>query len=102
MASSKEFVLYVTEQVDGLTARQMMGDYVLYYHDKVVGGIYDNRLLVKPTSQAKILLENAEYQKPYDGAKEMLLVENLEDREGLEKLFETISQELLDRKRKGK
>lgn len=95
-------MLYVTEQVDGLTARQMMGDYVLYYHDKVVGGIYDNRLLVKPTSRAKILLENAEYQKPYDGAKEMLLVENLEDREGLEKLFETISQELLDRKRKGK
>lgn len=102
MASSKEFVLYVTEQVDGLTARQMMGDYVLYYHDKAVGGIYDNRLLVKPTSRTKILLENAEYQKPYDGAKEMLLVENLEDREGLEKLFETISQELLDRKRKVK
>lgn len=100
MASSKEFVVYVTEQVEGLTARQMMGDYVLYYQDKVVGGIYDNRLLVKPTSQAKVLLENAEYQKPYDSAKEMLLVENLEDKEGLRKLLDAISRELPNSKKR--
>ena len=94
MASSKEYLDFILEQCSGLFARAMMGEYVLYYEGKVVGGIYDNRLLVKPTSQAGSLLANAPREMPYEGAKEMILVEDVEDREFLDKLFETICKEL--------
>ena len=90
MASSKEFVNFILDQCDCLTARAMMGDYVVYYRGKVVGGIYDNRLLVRPTESAKSILPNAEYQIPYDGAKPMIYVEDVENRELLNDLFETV------------
>ena len=73
MASSKEYIEFVIDHCDGLSARAMMGEYVLYYSDKVVGGVYDNRLLVKPITSAKALMPRAEYQLPYKGSKEMLL-----------------------------
>lgn len=94
MASSKEYVAFVLEQCSGLSARAMMGEYVVYYCGKVVGGIYDNRLLIKPTSSAKALMPNAEYQLPYAGAKEMLLVENIDDRAFMQNLFEVMYEEL--------
>lgn len=94
MSSSKTYVEFVLEQCDGLSARAMMGEYVVYYQGKVVGGIYDNRFLVKPTPSAKLLMPNAEFQIPYPGAKAMLLVENLEDKNFLQTLCATISQEL--------
>ncbi len=72
----------------------MMGEYVLYYNGKVIGGVYDNRLLVKPTPSAKELMPDAEYELPYSGAKGMLLVDNVEDREFLQNLFAAISEEL--------
>ena len=81
MASSKEYIEFVLDQCNGLSARAMMGEYVLYYGGKVVGGVYDNRLLIKPTPSAKALMPNAEYQLPYEGAKEMLLVEDIENRD---------------------
>lgn len=94
MASSKEYVDYILEQCDGLSARAMMGEYVLYYGGKVVGGVYDNRLLVKPTSSAKEKMPNAPMELPYEGAKEMLLVENMEDKAFLQGLFAVIAEEL--------
>jgi len=99
MASSKEYVDFILEQCEGLTARAMMGEYVLYYGGKVVGGAYDNRLLVKPTSSAKRLMPNAPMALPYEGAKEMLLVENMEDKVFLQSLFAVIAEELPTPKR---
>ena len=100
MASSKEYLDFVLEQCTGLSARAMMGEYVLYYGGKVVGGIYDNRLLVKPTPSAIALMPQAPRELPYEGAKEMLLVEDIENREFLEKLFEAIYAELPETKKK--
>ena len=78
----------------------MMSEYVLYYGGKVVGGVYDNRLLVKPTKSAKALMPDAEYQLPYEGAKEMLLVENIENRDFLIQLFEAMYEELPEPKKR--
>ena len=100
MASSKEYLDFVLEQCSGLSARAMMGEYVLYYGGKVVGGIYDNRLLVKPTKSAVALLPNAPRELPYEGAKEMLLVEDIEDKELSKKLFEAMHEELPEPKKK--
>lgn len=100
MASSKEYIEFVLDGCCGLSARTMMGEYVLYYGGKVVGGVYDNRLLVKPTKSAKALMPNAEYQLPYEGAKEMLLVEDIEDSDFLKKLFEGICEELPESKKR--
>lgn len=100
MASSKEYVEFILEQCSGLSARAMMGEYVIYYCGKVVGGVYDNRFLIKPTPSAKAAMPDAEYQLPYQGAKEMLLVENIEDREFLQKLFEAMYEELPEPKRR--
>ena len=94
MASSKEYLDFILEQCDGLSARAMMGEFVLYYGGKVIGGIYDNRLLVKPTQSSKALMPNSALEVPYEGAKEMLLVEDIEDRDFLNKLFEAMYEEL--------
>ena len=100
MASSKEYLEFVLDGCSGLSARAMMGEYVLYYGGKVVGGIYDNRLLVKPTPSAVALMSEAPRELPYEGAKEMLLVENVEDRDLLNKLFESMCEELPEPKKK--
>lgn len=100
MASSKEYLNFVLEQCNGLTARAMMGEYVLYYGGKVVGGIYDNRLLVKPTPSAVVLMPEAPRELPYEGAKKMLLVEDIDNRGFLNKLFEMMYEELPEPKRK--
>ncbi len=95
MASSKEYLNYVMEQlseVGGVTSKPMMGEYILYRHGKIVGGIYDDRLLVKPTKAAKELLPDAPTALPYPGAKEMLLVEELDDRDFLTDLFRTMTE----------
>ena len=100
MASSKEYADFVLEQCSGLSTRAMMGEYVLYYGGKVVGGVYDNRLLVKPTPSAVALMPNAPRELPYEGAKEMLLVEDIEDRDFLKELFEAMYEELPESKKK--
>ena len=94
MASSKEYVDFILEQCEGLSARAMMGEYVLYCGGKVIGGVYDNRLLVKPTPSTKKRMPNAPMELPYEGAKEMLLVENMEDKVFLQSLFAVIAEEL--------
>ena len=84
MASSKAYLDFILEQLSGLeevTYRAMMGEHILYYRGKIVGGIYDDRLLVKPVKSAVSYMPDARYELPYDGAKEMLLVEEVDDRE---------------------
>ncbi len=90
MASSKEYLDFILEQLSDLedvTYRGMMGEYILYYRGKIVGGIYDDRLLVKPVSSAVVLMPHANYELPYKGAKEMLLVDDVDNREFLTELF---------------
>lgn len=81
MPSSKEYLEYVLDQlsdIEGVSFRAMMGEYVIYYRDKVLGGIYDDRFLVKPTESALAMMPDATWQLPYEGAKQMLLVDAIE------------------------
>lgn len=97
MPSNKEYLDYIFEQfekVEGISYRAMMGEYVVYYRDKVIGGIYDNRFLVKPTNSTIELMPEARYELPYEGAKLMLLVENAEDSEFLAVLMNAIYKDL--------
>ena len=97
MASSKEYLAYILEQLSGLEDiryRAMMGEYILYYREKVVGGVYDDRFLIKNVTAARERMPDASLERPYEGAKEMLLVENIEDREFLTDLFNSIYDEL--------
>lgn len=97
MASSKEYLYFILEalsELEGITSRSMMGEYLIYYHEKVIGGIYDNRFLVKPVNAAKELMPNATYELPYSGAKEMLLVEDVDNREFLARLLTKMYDEL--------
>ena len=100
MASSKEYLDFVLDQCAGLSARAMMGEYLLYYGGKVVGGIYDNRLLVKPTPSAIALMPQAPRELPYEGAKEMLPVKDVEDRGFIQRLLTAIFEELPEPKKK--
>lgn len=104
MASSKEYLQFVLEQLSGLediTYRPMMGEYIIYYRGKIVGGIYDDRLLVKPTNSAKALMAEPVYEIPYGGAKEMLSVVQVDDRAFLNELFNKMYDELpLPKKRR--
>ena len=97
MASGKEYLEFILEQLsglDGISYRAMMGEYIIYYRRKIVGGIYDDRFLVKPTKTATVMMPSARREIPYDGAKEMLLVDDVEDREFLKDLIEAMYSEL--------
>lgn len=97
MASSKEYLNFILEQLSGLegiTYRAMMGEYIIYYRDKIVGGIYDDRFLVKHVNSAVALMPDAIYELPYEGAKEMLLVDNVDDKVFLTNLFNAVYDEL--------
>lgn len=95
MASSKEYLEYVLEQCPAETSfRAMMGEFILYYREKVFGGIYDNRCLVKPTPSAMEQMPDVPRELPYEGAKEMLLLERLDDREFVKELLERMYGEL--------
>ena len=103
MASSKEYLDFILEQLselDDISYRAMMGEYILYYHGKIIGGIYDDRFLVKPTKSAVAMMPNAEMELPYDGAKEMLLVEDVDNKEFLRELLEAMYSELPAPKKK--
>ena len=97
MASNKEYLDYILEQLSGLedvSYRAMMGEYIIYYRGKIIGGIYDDRFLVKPTKSAQVMMPDAEKELPYEGAKEMLLVDSVENREFLRDLLEAMYEEL--------
>ena len=97
MASSKEYLQFILEQLTDLeeiTYRPMMGEFIIYYRGKIIGGIYDDRLLVKPVKSAIDYMPSASYELPYDGAKEMLLVDEVENKEYLAGLFKAMYDEL--------
>ena len=103
MASSKEYLEYILDQLSGLeeiSYRAMMGEYIVYYRGKIVGGIYDDRFLVKPVKAAVAMMPDASMELPYEGAKEMLLVDEVEDKAFLKTLLETMAAELPPPKKK--
>ena len=103
MASSKDYLEYILDQLSGLddvSYRAMMGEYIIYYRGKVIGGIYDDRFLVKPVKSAVAMMPDAEMDLPYEGAKEMLLVDDVENREFLCELLEAMYDELPASKKK--
>lgn len=105
MASSREYLDFVLEQLSELhdiTYKAMMGEYIIYYQGKIVGGIYDDRFLVKPVESAIRLMPNAEYELPYEGAKEMLLVDQIENKDFLAELLNAMYEELPTSKAKNK
>ena len=103
MASSKEYLEFVLEQLSELeeiTYRSMMGEFIIYYQGKIVGGIYDDRLLIKPVKSAISLMPDATYELPYEGAKEMLLVDDVDNKDFLTQLFNAMYEELPTTKKK--
>ena len=97
MASSKTYLDFILEQLSELQDiryRAMMGEFIIYYRGKIVGGIYDGRLLVKAVPSAIAYMPNASYELPYEGAKEMLLVDDVDNKEYLTRLFNSMYDEL--------
>ena len=105
MASSKEYLEFILDQLselDDISFRTMMGEYIIYYRSKVIGGIYDDRFLVKPTRSSLAMMPYTDMELPYEGAKEMLLVDDVENRGFLKKLLESMYNELPAPKKKRK
>ena len=103
MASSKEYLDFALEQLselDGISYRAMMGEYIIYFRGKVIGGIYDDRFLVKNIKTAADFMPEATLELPYDGAKEMLLVDDIENKEFLKELLEAMVDDLPAQKKK--
>ena len=97
MVSSKEYLDFILEQVselDNVSYKAMMGEFIIYYKGKIIGGIYDDRLLVKPMQSAINYMPNAVYELPYDGAKEMLLVDEVDNKEFLIGVFDAMYDDL--------
>ena len=103
MASGKEYLEYILDQLSGteeISYRSMMGEYIIYCQGKVIGGIYDDRFLVKPTASALRLMPDAVREIPYPGAKEMLLVSDPDNREFLAALVQAVCSELPEPKKR--
>ena len=105
MASSKEYLEFVLEQLqelDEITYSAMMGEYILYYKQKIIGGIYDDRFLIKPVPAAKEMMPDAKMESPYEGARKMLLVDNIDNKKFLKELLESMFKELPTPKKRDK
>ena len=102
MSSSKEYLNYILEQLSeagDVSYRAMMGEYIIYYRSKIIGGIYDDRFLVKPAEAVSRMMPDAQHELPYEGAKEMILVDEVEDKTFLKELIEAMYEELPERKK---
>jgi len=105
MPSTKEYLNFILEQLtalDEITHKAMMGEYILYYRGRIFGGVYDDRFLVKPVKSARELMPDAVLELPYEGAKEMLLVDNVDDKEFLFQLITAMYDELPESKKRRK
>ncbi len=103
MASTKKYLEFILEQLselDEITYKAMMGEYIIYYRGKIVGGIYDDRFLVKNVKTTRKMMPDADLELPYEGAKEMLLVDDVDNKEFLKELFEAMYDELPEPKKK--
>ena len=104
MASTKEYLDFILEQLsdlDEISFRAMMGEYIIYYRGKVVGGIYDDRFLVKPTKSAMEMMPDADMELPYDGAKQMILVDDVDNRGVMCRLIQAIWEDLFNYQKPG-
>ena len=105
MASSKDYLEYILDQLSGLddiSYCAMMGEYIIYYRGKIVGGIYDDRFLIKPVKSAMAMMPDASMELPYEGAKEMILIDDVDDRDFLNELLDAMYDELPAPRRKRK
>ena len=105
MPSTKDYLNFILEQLsalDEITHKAMIGEYILYYRGRIFGGIYDDRFLVKPVKSARELMPDAMLELPYDGAKEMLLVDKVDDKEFLFQLITAMYTQLPEPKKKGR
>ena len=105
MASTKEYLDFILDQLselEDISVRAMMGEYIIYYRGRIAGGIYDDRFLVKPVKAAMYMMPDAGMELPYEGAKAMLLVDNVDDRTFLKELLEAMYDELPAPKKKQK
>lgn len=105
MATNKEYLHFILDQLsnlDGITHKMMMGEYIIYYREKIAAYVCDDRLLVKPVSSAIKMMPDAKFEPPYDGAKDMLLVDDIDNKEFLTELFEAMYDELPTPKKRGK
>ncbi|MBE6989658.1 MAG: competence protein TfoX [Ruminococcaceae bacterium] len=103
MPSSKSYLAFILDQLsgmDGVSWRAMMGEYIIYYRGKIIGGVYDDRFLVKPTKTAVSMMPAAAKERPYEGARELLLVDDVEDRSFLEALLAALYEDLPSPKRR--
>lgn len=103
MATSKDYLRFILDQlsdIDGITYKMMMGEYIIYHHRKISAYLCDDRLLVKPVPSAVKMLPDAKYEPPYDGANDMILVEDIDNRAFLKELFEAMYDELPEPKKK--
>ena len=103
MASSKDYLDFVLEQLselDDISYKAMMGEYIIYCNGKIVGGIYDDRFLVKNIKAAREMMPDASLEIPYEGAKEMLLVDEVDNRDYLKELLDAMYEELPEPKKK--
>ncbi len=97
MASSKDYFEFIMDRLsglDGITARPMMGEYIIYFRGKIIGGVYDDRFLVKNVPSARKMMPEAELETPYEGAKEMILVDNVDNPDFLRELVLNMFDEL--------
>ena len=102
MASSRGYLSFILGQLsglDGITYRAMMGEFIIYYRQKIIGGIYDDRFLVKPVKAAERLMPGAVLELPYEGGKEMLPVDDVDNREFLAELVLAMYDELPEPKK---
>ncbi|MBQ4631276.1 MAG: TfoX/Sxy family protein [Clostridia bacterium] len=105
MSTTKDYLTYIIDQLselDHIKHRQMMGEYIIYYKDKIAAYLCDNRVMVKPVPSALNMIPNARFEPPYEGAKDMIVIENADDREFLTKLFNAMYDELPQPKKRGK
>ncbi len=103
MSTTSGYFNFISEQLslaENVSYRKMMGEYIIYSNGKVVGGIYDDRLLIKPTNSARSMMPDALLEEPYDGAKPMILVDNTDDKEFLAELLSAVEKEIPDRKKR--
>ncbi len=105
MSSTENYLSFILDQLsglDGITHHKMMSEYIIYYRDRILGGIYDNRFMIKPTKTAREMMPDSELGLPYEGAKEMLLVDHVENRDFLTELVLKMYDELPEPKKKKK
>ncbi len=105
MTSSKEYLAFVLDQLSELeeiSYKAMMGEYIIYYRGKIVGGIYDDRFLVKNTKSAADKMPDSPLELPYEGAREMRLVDDIDNKDFLKDLLESMYEELPESKKKKK